>query len=167
MSGTPLTDEEKDRIRELHAQGMSRNAIARDIGRALATITNFCQREGLSFDRTNQEAAARARVVDAKTRRAELADQLLEDAQRLRGQIWSRHRVVQYVGRDGIRAEDVLDEPDTKAKLDLARTMQIMLDRHQKLIEFDSDDGLTDARKAISGLGEALMQLAGETPHEE
>ena len=42
MAGRPLTDAEKARIRELHATGATRNAIARALGRSAGAISNHC-----------------------------------------------------------------------------------------------------------------------------
>lgn len=160
MAGTPLTDEEKARIRSLHAEGATRNAIARDLDRAVGTITNFCSREGLSFDRSATEQAVRAHQIDRKAARSQLADDLLRDAQRLRERLWNPSRTGQFRVKDGEWVEQLLDEPLPRDKLDLMKASQIAANQSLRLEEFDSDDGMAEARQALGTLGEALMQLA-------
>ncbi|MEU1454410.1 hypothetical protein [Streptomyces avermitilis] len=59
--------EDEETLRQLHADGVSRNEIARQMGWAVGTITNHAQRLGLSFDREAVRAATDARQVDLKT----------------------------------------------------------------------------------------------------
>jgi hypothetical protein len=103
MTGTPLTEEEIERIRELQEQGRSRNEIARELGHSPGTVTNHCPHVGLSFDRTQVIEANRARRADAETRRRELTENLLDDVERIRQRMWARYTWVQYVGPDGVR----------------------------------------------------------------
>lgn len=60
------------RVAELHAQGLTRNAIARDLGIAQSTVTLIAGDLGLSFDRARTAEATRAKVADARQARAEL-----------------------------------------------------------------------------------------------
>jgi hypothetical protein len=161
MTGTPLSDEEIERIQELHEQGRTRNEIARELGRSPGTITNHCNRLGLSFDRTQVIAMNRARRADAETRRRELTENLLDDAERIRQRMWNRFTQVQYVGRDGVRREDELEEPPPHEQLAYARTMNVLLTQHAKLAAMDDDGGLTGALEGLKSLGSALVSLAG------
>lgn len=161
MRGTPLSDEEIERIRELHAQGRTRNEIAREIERSPGTVTNHCNRMGLSFDRTPVMQANRARRADAETRRRELVENLLDDAERIRQRLWGRYTQIQYVGRDGIRREDELTEPPPHEQLAYARTLHVLLTQHAKLAAMDDDGGLTGALEGLKTLGTALVELAG------
>ena len=72
----PVTDLDRQRVRELHAQGKTRNDIARDLGRSSSTITGIARHLGLAFDRAATQAATAARVADAKARRANVVDRL-------------------------------------------------------------------------------------------
>lgn len=77
-AGRPLTDHDRQRVAELHAQGMSRNDIARQIKRSPSTVTKLARELGLAFDRAATRAATAAKVADAKARRADLALKLLD-----------------------------------------------------------------------------------------
>jgi transposase len=64
----PLTESEKQQIRDLHAEGLSRNEIAKRVGRAAGTVTAFCQREGLTFPQVERAAQVEAAALSAKQR---------------------------------------------------------------------------------------------------
>jgi DNA-binding NarL/FixJ family response regulator len=52
FGGKPgLNEEEKQRIRELHSQGLPINRIAKEIGRNNLTVVRFCERENLDHSR--------------------------------------------------------------------------------------------------------------------
>ncbi len=51
MGRPGLDEEEKQRIRELHGQGLPINRIAEKIGRSYITVTKFCKRENLDHSR--------------------------------------------------------------------------------------------------------------------
>ncbi|MGW5434104.1 hypothetical protein ACWET9_44340 [Streptomyces sp. NPDC004059] len=61
--------EEEQRLRQLHADGVNRNEIARQLEWSVATITTHANRLGLSLDREATRAATDARQIDLKDRR--------------------------------------------------------------------------------------------------
>lgn len=77
-AGTPLTDAQKRRIRALHKKGLGRNAIAREAGVSLATVTKVCQAAGLAFDRSATKVAVEARAVDLRARRQGIVQRLYD-----------------------------------------------------------------------------------------
>ncbi|MFD9789640.1 helix-turn-helix domain-containing protein [Streptomyces sp. NPDC059070] len=77
----PITDRERKAVRRLHAEGKSRNAIAREIGRGAATVSKIAAAEGLTFAGGARVAAAtEAHRQDAAARREQLADESLDGA---------------------------------------------------------------------------------------
>lgn len=79
----PITDRDREQVRRLHAEGKSRNAIARAIGRSAATVSKIAGQEGLTFSGGARVAAAtEARRADAAARRELLADESLDGALR-------------------------------------------------------------------------------------
>ncbi len=146
MAGTPVTEVEREQMRALHAEGRSRNAIARELGRSVKTITRHCAEMGLSFDRSQTAQAVAAAQLDAKARRRQLADDLLGDVERLRAQIWGRYRRIEYVGREGRRVQDELDTPPPHEQLAYVRAPGLLLDKHLKLDLHDADTGTDTAR---------------------
>lgn len=78
MAG-PIRELDRNRVRELHAEGKSRNEIARTIKRSAATISKIAGELGLSFSGGARVAAAmEARRADAAVRRELLADEALD-----------------------------------------------------------------------------------------
>ncbi|CAM5608168.1 hypothetical protein GCM10010329_17240 [Streptomyces spiroverticillatus] len=80
MAG-PITDRDREQVRRLHAEGKSRNHIARALGRSAATVSKIARAEGLAFSGGARVAAAtEARRADAAARRELLADEALDGA---------------------------------------------------------------------------------------
>lgn len=164
----PVTDDERDRITDLHGRGFSRNAIAREIGRSGATITNVCQDLGLTFDRAAVQAATTARKADAAALRSELELQLLDDAQRLRAQIWQPHEYRDHGGKDFVEVKWTQDEPSPIDKLKLMQATGVAIDRAVRLGELDKDDEVEDAKSMLVDLFEALgLAFRGDQPAAE
>lgn len=155
-SGPPITDDDRRRVAELHAQGLSRNAIARETGRSQATVSKLARELGLSFRRERTAEATRVKVIDAKARRAELAALLLEDAHRLREQLWEPCTLVKIGGKDNIATEHPLARPLFEDQLKIVQASSLAAERHARLVELDADNGVGEATSMLTGLAEAL-----------
>jgi DNA invertase Pin-like site-specific DNA recombinase len=68
------------RVKELHAQGLSRNAIHRELGIPQESVSNIARDAGLSFDRARTRAATQAKVDDARKARVEIIHRLYGQA---------------------------------------------------------------------------------------
>lgn len=112
-STAPISDDDKAAILDLHAQGMSRNDIARQTGRGAATVTRVVHAAGLSFDRSATIHATRARQADLAEKRAQLELRYLERAAELLEQMDKPHIVYNIGGKDNIYTEHELDKPTT------------------------------------------------------
>lgn len=139
MGGTPITDAERQRITELHAAGKTRNDIAADLGRAPSVVSKVASQLGLSFDRSATKAAVEAHAVDAKAKRAALLANLLDDAARLREQIWAPHEYVDHGGKDFDEARWIQKEPTAADKLKLMQAAGIAVDKSLRLEQHDAD----------------------------
>ncbi|MFD9813725.1 helix-turn-helix domain-containing protein [Streptomyces sp. NPDC059080] len=77
----PITEADREQVRRLHAEGQSRNQIARTIGRSAASVSKIARERGLTFSGGARVAAAtEARRADAAARRELLADESLDGA---------------------------------------------------------------------------------------
>jgi AraC-like DNA-binding protein len=154
----PVTDHDRDQVRALHAQHLSRNQIARQLGRSTHTVTKLARELGLSFDRANnpglQEATA-ARMADGRARRTQLALQLLEDAERLRQQLFTPTMAYNFGGKDNTYNEHQLNQPSFRDQQYLMHAIGIAVDRAVRLDAYDKID------ESLSGVDAWLAAMTG------
>jgi hypothetical protein len=161
VPGAPVTEHDRAEVRRLHAQKLSRNQIARELGRSGRTISKIAEALGLSFDRAATVAATGAKKADAKALRAALTLDYLKDAQRLRQQLWEPHLAFNFGGRDNTYEQHRFPEPPTDAKLKLVQASTLAADRSMKLDLHDADQGAEGARSMLGALA-AGLQVAYE-----
>jgi hypothetical protein len=137
----PFSDDERARLRDLHAQGLGRNQIARELGRSGQTISAAAAEMGLSFDRGPQVAAAtEAARTDAKARRAALALGFLEDAARLREQLFAACKVHNFGGRDNTYNEVLVQQPPFRDQRDIVLAAKSAMEAALRLVDYDAGD---------------------------
>lgn len=107
-----ITDADKRRIRALHKKGLGRNAIARELGLSLATVTKICQEAGLSFDRSKTKVAVEARKIDLADLRTRAAERSLLRVHKLHDRLdaYDETRAFTYRISTGKGVETVTDE---------------------------------------------------------
>lgn len=159
--GRPLTDHDRDQVKALHAEGCNRNEIARRISRAQSTVSKIARELGLTFDRTRTAEATKAKVADAKARRAELAALLLEDAHRLRVQLWEPCTLVKIGGKDNVATEHPLVRPLFEDQLKIVQASSLAAERHARLVELDKDDGTSEVASLLGNLLGGLQAKHG------
>lgn len=64
----PLSKAERARIVKLHGQGLSRNAIAKEVGRSLGSVTAVVKAAGLTFPQVQHPATVAARELSVRER---------------------------------------------------------------------------------------------------
>lgn len=162
MPSSPVTQADRDRVRELHAQGMSRNDIARDIGRSGSTVTKIAKQLGLSFERGAEVAAAtEAMRADAKARRAELVLLLVEDAHKLREQLWKECTIHNFGGRDNTHNSKVIDRPLFGDQRAILMSVNNAVNTALKIEEFDAGTGLPQAVSLLERIATGLTARHG------
>ena len=129
---------EQERILELYAQGMSRNAISREIGRSSKLVSRVVNEAGGSFSRASTAKATEAKVLDAAAKRAALENLLLEDAAKLRDRLWKDCLVFNFGGKDNTYAEALLDEPTYTDKLKIIQSVSTAIQTSLRLSEHDA-----------------------------
>lgn len=155
----PVTQADSDQVRELHAQGLSRNEIARQLGRSGKTVSRLAAEAGLTFERGPEVAAAtEARKADAKSRRAALALKLIDDAERLREQLFAPSLVFSFGGRDNVFEQATIPKPTPRDQQAIMSAIGTAVDRSVKLDEYDRDTDGGDAKSVIGDLMTALGQ---------
>jgi transposase-like protein len=157
-SRAPLTEQDRARILELHAQGMSRNDIAREVGRAAASVTKVVHEAGGTFDRAATKAATAAKQADATERKAaaRLAElEILELMQKQVLDVFHGRKKHKTKIRAGMGAEEVVELDFIPAgelqQLGNARSSTTTI-----ITRLDENAGEQAARSLLGGLAEAF-----------
>lgn len=160
---------EDTELRDLHAAGHTLGDIARRLGRSRSTISHHAKRLGLVWDRagTRTAAATAAKIADARTRRANLATQLLDDAERLRAQLWAPTIVFNFGGAENTYAERTLTEPTFADKLKVMQAVGIAVDRVLKIDLHDADAELEQAVGMLDQIANAITAAAAQLPDQD
>lgn len=158
----PITDNDRADFLTLHGRGLSRNAIAAELGRSPSTVTKLARAAGVTFDRTATAAATAAKQADNRALRAELERGLLQDALRLRKALFAPALVYSFGGKENDYSEHHLDELDIKGKRELMQAVSLASTSALQLAKVDQDAGVDHARSVLGQLGDALRQVAGE-----
>lgn len=132
----PVGSKVVKRIQELAAEGMTRNAIARELGISPSTVSRHVPPG--TFDRSSTMAATEAVVADAKTRRAGISTGLLDDVVKLRGMMFEQVERVHFSVTNG--EERYMAGLVPGEMKDLAIALGVLLDKHLALVKHDSDD---------------------------
>ncbi|MFD8685360.1 hypothetical protein [Streptomyces sp. NPDC059651] len=157
--------EDEETLRQLHADGVSRNDIARQTGWAVGTITNHAQRLGLDFDRSATRAAVEARQVDLTDQRQRAQQRLMDHFNRQLDRAQGRYLLTTF-DHVGTFVSQLLTEPPARETKDLTAAAVQALTAAEKLT---GDSGADDARSMLGKLAAGLADLVRETeqPSEE
>ena len=155
-----LSQETIARIVELAQAGMGRNEIARELDVSVGTVTAHAPRG--SFDRSATMAAVKARQADMAQRRAKLAADLLEDAERMRRQLWEPALVFNFGGKDNTYEEHQLQEQPTDGKRTLMQAVTAATTAHLRLVDHDGDGTVDQAKSVLDGFMDAIASRAAQ-----
>jgi hypothetical protein len=136
----PVRDEEREHVRRLHAEGKSRNEIARDLGRGVATVTRIAKDLGLSFDREQTKAATAAAVADNKALRAAISRRFLEETAKVLDRLNAPYLVYAFGGKDNDYNQQLLDLPPAGELRNLMTAAAVAFDKHMAADRHDNDD---------------------------
>jgi len=156
-----ITDHDREQVRLLHAEGHSRNEIARRIGRGGRTVTRIAAELGLDFDRARTAAATEAKMIDAKARRAAIIEGLYDVAEDELAYLKQdeEYRLVEVsLGKPVKYAVARLPAQDRKA---LVSSISTATSAAARLEALDGDPGVDAARSMLGTLAEGLNKLAG------
>ncbi|MFD3717262.1 helix-turn-helix domain-containing protein [Streptomyces sp. NPDC058674] len=157
----PVTPDEIEEIRRLHAEGHSRNEIARRIGRGGRVVSVHCARMGLTFDRAGTEAATAARIADLAEKRSILADALVDDALRLSAQVWEPTVVYNIGGKDNTYTSEPVPEPPPADKRALMAAATAAAAQSLRLVPPETET------EGMAAVDQWLRGMMGGTPAPE
>lgn len=164
MATGPYKPEEDALLRQLIPQGVSQSEIARQLDRTRGSVANRAAKLGIKSDRMQTVAATQAKVIDAKARRAALELTLLEDAEKLRSQIWQQHTYFDWGGKDHSFDQHTVDEPTPADKQRLMQAATLAVDRSLRIAAHDADTGVAEAVGALDQIADALTEVAKTLP---
>ena len=150
--------EEEEQLKQLNEQGVGRNEAARRLNKSVTAVYRASNRLGLHWNRERTSKAVAAHQEDLKARRADLASALLDDAERMRVQLFEPYTVYAVGGRDGHFNSEELEEMPPSEKRALLNAIGTALDKSLRLAEFDSENNLDKAKAVLGGLGKALAE---------
>lgn len=151
-------------LADIRAGTKGRNQIARDHQVSVSTVTKIAKDSGSTdaFDRSLTEKGTRAAVADNRSRRAQIASDLLDDVARLRERAWAQYT---YYERGQAGPELVtLEQPPLKEAKEAYVAIGICLQRHAELEKIDADRGEENVKSMLGDLAQALKVVAGDSP---
>lgn len=154
---TSVSEDELAQIRRLHAAGISRNDIARTLGRSGSTVSRVCAVLGLNFDRSRVAAATLARTTDAKARRTDLMHKLIDDAERLRGELFTPTTIHSFGGKDHTYNSRDVSQPLFKDQRDIMGAISMAVNASLRIDDHDADSGAEAGRSMLGALAAGLQ----------
>lgn len=130
-----FTKAQREELAQLHEKGLGRNAIAAAMGVGQRQVSEEAEALGLKFNRAITEAATRARENASEEKRSLLLQEQLNDALRLREQLWAPCTIGQFGGRDNTWSEVALDRPLFADQLRIQQAVSGAIANVTKLLE--------------------------------
>ena len=157
MPNPKRTQADRDRVLTLHAQGTTRNDIARETGYSTAWISNVVKAAGLTFERSEQvKAATAARVEDNKARRTKIVERLYKRAETLLDRLESPSFAALVPTGPGIQSPRDLDFVPAGEERNLATSVAVYLDKAMLLEKVDAVPERSEAQSMLGRLAEQL-----------
>ncbi|NIY69781.1 helix-turn-helix domain-containing protein [Streptomyces malaysiensis] len=161
----PIDDNDREQVRELHAQRKSRNEIARAIGRSPSTVSKIAAafEPPLVFDRAAEVVVAtEVRRADLAARRTALALALQSDAEQLHAQPWAPTVYDEFAGKEGTWQQVDLDRPRFADQRQIMSATATAIQQSLKLAPAEGGEGVEQVKSMLGALGEALTQAADD-----
>ncbi|MYR93088.1 helix-turn-helix domain-containing protein [Streptomyces sp. SID4937] len=145
----------------MHAEGLGRNAIAKQLSRSGRTITEIAGELGISFAaRAGQVAAAtEVRQADLADRRAAFATKLQDIAEREAAKINQPLLYWDWGGKEHDFDTHLAPEPTPADKRALMGTVATALDRSLKLVPPKDESGVEEGLALITQLMSGLAAV--------
>lgn len=161
----PVTDEERQRVRELHAEGKGRNEIAELLQRSGRTISKIAAafEPPLTFARAAEvRVATEVRQADLADRRAALAQRLQDVAERELEKVNKPHTYFDWGGKDHDFDTYDAPEPTPADKRALMGVVATAIDRSLKLSPSKEEDGADKVGSLLTSLFDTLRDRHGD-----
>ena len=163
MAARPITERDRKKVKTLHAEGLSRNDIARRMKRSPSTVSKLAADQGLTFERGPEVVAAtEARRIDLAARRVTLAEQLHEDAEKLRAQLWQPTTHGEFAGKEGHWQTADLPRPRFTDQRQIMGATATAITQSLRLQPAEGGADAGHVRSMLGTLGEVLVAAAAD-----
>lgn len=154
----PLDPDKRQAIAQAIRDGGKRNEVARHFQVSPSTVTTIAKNEGIdgAFDRTATKRATEARNADTSSRRAALKGLLVEDAHRLRAQLWEPCVMHNFGGKDNTHNSIELPQPTFEQQRNIMTSVGIAVQRVADLEKLDMGGGVEEAAGLIRDLVDSI-----------
>ncbi|MBS1836223.1 MAG: helix-turn-helix domain-containing protein [Actinobacteria bacterium] len=167
-ANTRLTDDERRNIIDILTETENVAETARRTGRSASTVSLLGRQHGINVAaRTRTARACEAAKLDAAARRATLALGFLDDAERLRAQLFAPMVVTELAGKIAAHVQTEVTEPSPSDKRAL---MNAATSAARSAMELDRHDRTPDAGSEIPMLVQfvdGLRAVADESDRDE
>lgn len=165
----PLTEEKRQKILTLHAQGLSRNEIARQAGVSPSSVSKVCAADDRTFDRSQTKDATRAKQVDLAEARMNLAHRMDKAANDMLDMLDKPFTVFNFGGKDNTFASEVLTSVPVDARRTIITSSAIVFDKISRIVEKDNGGleqtvGVLDALAGNLTAAAALLRAQDDVP---
>lgn len=163
-----ITDEQHALILELHDGKRSIRSIAKEAGCSPATVSRIVKEAGLEFVDKRTQVATAVRVARIRADRLDLAEQLMEDAFKLRKRMWEPHKYYER-GAEGMILV-TLPLPSIRDQRDGYATIESAVSTHDRLMSNADDSTTQDDKSVLEKLMDGLKsrvaadRATGDTP---
>jgi hypothetical protein len=154
-----ISDTQRQQVINLHAEGLPRNQIARQVGISAGSVTNICRAEGLAFDRSETKHATEARAVDLAAGRIRLAEKMLAASEDMLDVIDGPYEVYNFGGKDNTFESRVLDSAPVEVRRNVITTAGITFDKLTRIVERENG-GLEQAVGVLDQIAEGFKAAA-------
>lgn len=161
MAATRPPKVSDDTLRELHAEGLGCNEIARRVGLDGGTVSRRCKALGLKFDRAQTAMASKARLEDARARRVNLVHRLYDRAEAILARLEAEVFKTLVQTEPGVQTPTTLDFVPPSDERYLAHSVGSYLQAAARLEAIDADhDRNGELAELAVGLGAAIANAA-------
>ncbi|MEQ6899267.1 helix-turn-helix domain-containing protein [Microbacterium sp. KR10-403] len=155
--GVPVNPKTRERILKLHADGVSRNEIARKVGVSTGVVSRIVKAAGGTFKRASAtKEATEARAADWSDLREQLAREMHAVAMQETKRARSPYVVHAFGGKENDYNEHTLDLPPADAVRQMQTTAAMAFDKATKLAEGAADGGAAEGKAMLVALGKAF-----------
>jgi hypothetical protein len=162
-----MSEEKWPELQRLHALGMGRNEISREMGIEASCISRTAAHLDLTFDRSKILAAAEARAADIAERQSLIAERFMDVAEDSLERLYRETTVFSFGGKDNEYNDHTFPEAPIAERQKLVLAAAIAVDKVLKLVPPQEASGLDSAKSMLGSLGEALTRYSREQDDSE